>query len=147
VEITAIDGSQLEVLQDFKYLGSMMSSAEADIIAKKRMAWRACNKMDQIWKSKLNRTLKIRLLTSTVEAILLYDCETWSLSKKQEQELDGCYTRMLRKALSISWRKHVTNVLLYGDLPKFSTKIRTRRLKLAGHCASHPEEAASNLVL
>jgi len=33
VEITAIDGSQLKVLQDFKYLGSMMSSTEADIKA------------------------------------------------------------------------------------------------------------------
>jgi len=84
---------------------------------------------------------------STVEAVLPYGCETWSLSKKQEQELDGCYTRMLRKALNISWREHVTNELLYGDLPKISTKIRTRRLKLAGHCARHPEEAASNLVL
>jgi len=64
------------------------------------------------------RTVKIRLLTSTpVEAVLLYCCETWSLSKKQEQELDGCYTRMLRKALNISWREHVTNELLYGDLP------------------------------
>jgi len=54
---------------------------------------------------------------------------------------------MLRKALNISWKEHVTNELLYGDLPKISTKIRTRRLKLAAHCARHPEEAASNLVL
>jgi len=69
VEITVIDGSQLEVLQDFKYLGSMMSSTKADIKATKGMAWRVCNKMDQIWKSNLNRTLKIRLLTSMVEAV------------------------------------------------------------------------------
>jgi len=124
----------------------MMSSTEAELKARKEIAWRACNKMDQIWKSNLNRTLKIRLLTSTVEAVH-YGCETWSLSKKQEQELDGCYTRMLRKALNISWRKLVTNKLLYGALPKISTKIGTRRLKLAGHCARHPEEAASNLVL
>jgi len=54
---------------------------------------------------------------------------------------------MLKKALNISWREHVTNKLLYRDLPKISTKIRTRRLKLAGHCARYPEEAASNLVL
>jgi len=45
----SLDGSQLEVLQDFKYLGSMMSSStEADIKARKGMAWRACNKMDLI---------------------------------------------------------------------------------------------------
>jgi len=85
VEITATYGSQLEVLQNFKYLGLMMSNTEADIKARKGMAWRACNKMDQIWKSNLNRTLKIRLLTSTVKAVLLYGCETWSPSKKQEQ--------------------------------------------------------------
>jgi len=103
--------------------------------------------MDQIWKSNLNRTLKIRLLTSTVEAVLLYGCKTWSLNKKHEQELDGCYTRMQGKALNISWREHVTNELLYGDLPKISIKIRTSRLKLAGHCARYPDEAASNLVL
>jgi len=103
--------------------------------------------MDQIWKSNLNRTLKIRLQTSTVEAVLLYGCKTWSLSKMQEHELDGCCTRMLRKALNLSWREHVTNELLYGDLPKISSKIRTRRLKLAGHCARYLEEAASNLVL
>jgi len=53
---------------------------------------------------------------------------------------------MLRKALNISCREHVTNELLYGDLPKISTKIRTRRLKLAGHCARHPEEAAFNQI-
>jgi len=75
--------------------------------------------MDQIWKSNLNRTLKITLLTLTVEAVLIYGCETWSLSKKQEQELDGCYTRMPRKALNISWREHVTNELLYGTYQRF----------------------------
>jgi len=32
-------------------------------------------------------------------------------------------------------------------LLEISIEIRTRRLKLAGHCARHPEEAASNLVL
>ena len=147
VEIKAKDGSQLEVLQDFKYLGSMMSSTEADIKVRKQMAWQACNKLDKIWKSKLSKDLKIRLLISTVEAVLLYGCETWSLSKKQEKELDGCYTRMLRKALNISWREHITNEQLYGSLPRISTKIRARRLKLAGHCVRHPEEVASNLVL
>jgi len=41
-------------------------------------------------------------LGTTLEAVLLYGCETWRLSKKQEQEIDGCYTRILRKALNIS---------------------------------------------
>jgi len=100
----------------------MMSSTEADIKATKGMAWRACNKMDQIWKSNLNRTLKIRLLTSTVEAVLLYGCETWSLSKKQEQELDGCYTRMPRKALYIGWRDMLQMNCYMGTYQRFQPR-------------------------
>ena len=147
VNITSKDGAMLDVVDDFKYLGSMMISTVNDIKVRKAMAWRACNKIEKIWKTKLKRDLKIRLLTSTVEAILLYGSETWSLSKKQEKELDGCYTRLLRKALNVSWKDHVTNRDLYGEMPKITEKIRVRRLKLAGHCGRHPEEVASNLVL
>ena len=54
---------------------------------------------------------------------------------------------MLRMALNVSWQSHTTNNILYGDLPKVSTKVRQRRMRLAGHCARHPEEPASKLVL
>ena len=145
--ITSKDGNVLEVVHDFKYLGSMMNDTDNDIKVRKGMTWRACNKMEKIWKTNLKRELKIRLLTSTVEAILLYGSETWSLSKKQEKELDGCYTRILRKVLNVSWKEHVTNKDLYGKLLKITEKIRLRRLKLAGHCSRHPEEVAANLVL
>ena len=61
--------------------------------------------------------------------------------------IDGTYTRMLRVACNISWREHITNEELYGSLPKLSTKIRERRMKLAGHCIRHHEEETSKLVL
>ena len=48
VSITSKGGTQLEVVEDFKYLGSWMSSTEADIKNRKGMAWRACNKLDKI---------------------------------------------------------------------------------------------------
>ena len=55
--------------------------------------------------------------------------------------------RLLRSALNISWRDHVSNNILYGALPKLSSKIRERRMRLAGHCVRHKEEEASKLVL
>ena len=54
---------------------------------------------------------------------------------------------MLRMVLNISWKQHVTNEELYGDMPKLSCKVRERRLGLAGHCVRHREEIASKLVL
>jgi hypothetical protein len=35
--------------------------------------------------------------------------------------------------LNISRQQHITNRELYGELPKVTSKIAARRLKLAGH--------------
>ena len=103
--------------------------------------------MRNVWKSTLPRKSKIRLFTSTVESILLYGCETWTLTKAEEKSLDGSYTRMLRAALNIRWQYHIMNEDVYGCLPKVSWKIAERRCRLAGHCVRHPEEEASKTVL
>ena len=50
-------------------------------------------------------------------------------------------------ALNISWKQHKTNADLYQNLPLVSTKIRQRRMRLAGHCIRHREEVAQQLVL
>ena len=72
---------------------------------------------------------------------------TWTIGKAMEKRIDGCYTRMLRKAMNISWKQKLTNKELYKDLPKLTDKIRNRRMRLAGHCVRHEEEIASKLVL
>ena len=41
---------------------------------------------------------------------------------------------MLRMVTAVSWRDRISNDILYRNLPKLSDKIRSRRLKLAGHC-------------
>ena len=64
-----------------------------------------------------------------------------------KKQLDGCYTRMLRMALNVSWKQHITNIQLYGELPPVSTKVQQRRMRLAGHCVRHEDEVANKLVL
>merc|ERR1711942_633868 len=54
---------------------------------------------------------------------------------------------MLRKSLNVHWSSHTTNSELYGNLPKLSDKIASRRLQLAGHCCRHPELSTQRLVL
>ncbi len=72
VKTMTTDGSQLEVVYDFKYLGSWIDNTEADLRSRKAEAWRACNKLTKVWKSDLSREIKVRLLGSAVESILLY---------------------------------------------------------------------------
>ena len=114
---------------------------------RKALAWQALNSMSRIWASAMSRDLKIRFFTATVESILLYGCEAWALTEAMERSLDGTYTRMLRKALNVHWSSHTPNDELYGNLPRVSSTIAARRLRLAGHCFRHPELSAQPLVL
>ena len=90
--------------------------------------------------------LKRRLFVTTVESVLLYGWEAWALTVKDKKALDGVYTRMLRAALNVTWEDHVTNVDLYGYLPRLSDIIRQKRMRLAGHCVRHPELTASEMI-
>ena len=124
-----------------------MESTEHDIKVRKALAWSACHKLKKIWTSSLKKSIKVRLFISTVESVLLYNSNTWTLTKQMEKRLDGMYTRMLRMALNVSWKQHMTNEELYSGLPKVSAKITMHRLRLSGHCVRHNEEVASQLVL
>ena len=112
VEIKTSDGTKLEVIDEFTYLGSLMSSSIADIKRRIALAWTACNKMYKIWKSSLSTNFKERLFISTVESVVLHSCEAWTLSEKLERKINGSYTRLLRAALGYSWKDKVTNETL-----------------------------------
>ena len=105
------------------------------------------HRLKDIWKSKLSKSLKIRLFIAACESVLLYGSETWTLTKAQEKSLNGSYTKMLRMVLVMSWKDKVSNITLYGNLPRLLNKLRGRRLKMAGHCIRHPELLGSDLVL
>ena len=77
----------------------------------------------------------------------LYGSDTWTLTAKLNNELDGCYTWMLRTILNIHRNQGLTIEELYGDLQRKSEKIRRRRLKFSGHCRRSKGEMAPQLVL
>lgn len=146
VDINTANGTHLEEVDDFRYLGAWMASTDKDIKFRKASAWRACNKLSNIWKSTLPRPFKLRFFSATVESVLLYGCESWTLTPKLTKGLDGMYTRMLRTILNVHWSQKVTNKELYGKLPKLSDKIRQRRTRFAGHCSRSQDEPVSQLL-
>ena len=146
-EIKTLSGNILKCVEDYKYLGSHIKNSEKDFNIRKGIAWTACNKLDKIWKSNLDRKFKIQIFRVLVEPILLYGSETWTLSARQQQRLDGCYTRLLRRVLNLSWRNHPTLETIYGDLPRVSNLVCKRRVQFAGHCARATDELVSSFVL
>ena len=103
--------------------------------------------MSRVWNSEISRPTKARFFLATVESVLLYGSETWTLTPAMEKSLNGCYTRMLRAAFNISWQEHMPNRILYGNIPRVTDKIRARRLQFAGHCHRHPDLPAQKVLL
>ena len=145
--LKTLSGYILKCKEDYNYLGSFISSSEKDFNVRKGMAWSACNKLHKIWTSKLNVSIKIKLFKTLIEPILLYGCETWTLSKRMEKRLDGVYTRLLMRVKHLSWKQHPTKNIIYGDLPPVSSIVRSKRVQFAGHCFRATSEIISPLVL
>ena len=87
-----IDGQEVEDVETFDYLGARITKhgrAEDDIKNRRGKATGAFNKLAKIWRSgQLSKNTKIRIFKSNVKAVLLYGCETWRMTKRDEAKLD-----------------------------------------------------------
>ena len=100
----------------------------------------------KIWKSNLNRELKIDFFRATVETVLLFGCSTWNITVALARKLDGTYTRLLRAALNVKWQSHTTNQILYDNLPKVTSTIQQMRL-FCGRCWCSKDEVVSQVMM
>ena len=142
-----VDGLPLKEVDDYKYLGAWVFSSQKDIKCRIAMAWKANLQLAKLWKSTLlSRDTKIRLFIATVQSILLYGAETWTITNTLERSLDGSYTRLLRFALNISWRDKMSNDNLYMSLPRVSQRIKKLRLQFAGHCFRDKTQIVKDLL-
>jgi len=103
--------------------------------------------MSSVWKSHISHSVKRSFFQATVETVLLYGCEARTSTPTLERTLNGCYTRMLRAALSIKRWQHVPNSELYDNLPKVGDKVAARRMGLVELCSRHPELPAGEVIL
>ena len=139
------DGSQIEKVEDFKYRGSYTNS-QHDIQCRNAQAWAANHALDKVWRAPICRLTQLKIFRTTVEPILIYGCDSWSLTQSVENALDGTYTRMLQKTQNMSWCHHMNNQELYGSLLWITTIMRQWRLRLAGHVMRHDETANKVLL-
>ena len=142
--IHAMNGDEIEKVDDFLYLGGYTNSSR-EINTRIGKSWNALNSLEKIWNSRITTETKVRVFKSTVESIMLYGCESLVMNSAAVKKIDGIYTRMLRRVKNISLKDRLSNAHLYGQIPKLSTIIKKRQLALAGHVARHNEPAKTLL--
>jgi len=134
-----IDGQVLEQVQQFKYLGSLLTEdgrSEKEVRVRIAMAKDAFNKHQKLFTGKTNRNLKKRLIKTLVWSVLLYGSETWTLKKDDIKRLESCEMWIWRKIEKISWREHVRNeevLRRVGEERSLITTIWKRKARWIGH--------------
>ena len=102
ITVKSINNVEIKQVENFKYLGDWLKSSEDDINTRIARAWSVCHRLNRIWKSTMKKCLKLRVFQSTVESVLLYNANTWTLTKELTKRIDGSYTKMLRMTLNVS---------------------------------------------
>ena len=132
-----IDGSNLSVVDNFKYLGSTISSnlsldveinacigKAATVMAKlKKRVWQNIN---------LAMNIRLKVYQACVTSILLYGRETWTPYARQEAKLNSFHLRCLRRILGITWQDRIPNTTVL-EKAKCSSIHALLSLRWLGH--------------
>ena len=139
-----VNGNQLEEVQSFTYLGSIVDDtggSDADVKARTAKARLAFNSMSKIWKdSGMSLRTKCRLFNSNVKSVLLYGCETWKLTQTNTKKLQTFVNTCLRKILKIRWPEKIRNEELWERTQQnqMVNVVGQRRWRWTGHTLRKP---------
>ncbi|KAJ4428274.1 hypothetical protein ANN_24291 [Periplaneta americana] len=105
--------------------------------------------------SLLSKNLKVRIYKTVILPVLLYGCETWTLTLREEHRFRVFENKMLRKIFGAKrdevageWRKlHNTELHALYSSPDIIRNIKSRRLRWAGHVARMGESRNAYRVL
>jgi hypothetical protein len=91
----------------------------------------------------LSKNIKVRIYKTIIMPVVLYGCETWSLTVREEHKLRVFENRVLRRifrpkrdGVTGEWRKLCNEELhnLYSS-PSIIRIVKSRRMRRAGHVA------------
>ena len=136
----SIEGNTLDVVEDYTYLGSNISSSlslEKEIQTRIGKAVSLMARLNQrVWdNAQLTDRTKISVYQACVLSTLLYGSETWATYAKQIKQLNSFHLRCLRRILHIKWQERVTNVevLRRSNMLSINSILSERRLRWIGH--------------
>ena len=138
-----INGSVLQCVDQFVYLGAFVSDSgsRTEILSRMAKAQSSLSKLKVVWNDKfISVSSKIRLLRTIVISVFLYACESWTLDVYLENRIASFEMRCLRRILNIDYRDHVTNVSVrekvtaeIGKHQELLDIVKSRKLKWFGH--------------
>ena len=138
-----INGEKLDEVDSFKYLGAVVTDqgSKPEVLSRIAQTTAALARLKTIWSDKhISLSSKIRLMRSLVISVLLYACETRTLTADVLKKLQATEMRCFRKLFGISYRDQITKDAIrdrirqaIGPYDDILTTVKKRKLKWFGH--------------
>jgi ribose 1,5-bisphosphokinase PhnN len=135
-----LDNKSFERVEQFKYLGTTLSYRYSiqDEIKSRLKSGNACyHSVQDLSSSLLSKNTKIKIYRAIILPVVLYGCETWSLTLREEHRLRVFENRVLRRIfgpkrdrVTGEWRRLHNKELndLYSS-PNIIRVITSRRMR------------------
>ncbi|KAJ4434341.1 hypothetical protein ANN_22900 [Periplaneta americana] len=148
-----------EEVEKFKYLGATVTNINdtREEIKRRINMGNACYYSAEklLSASLLSKNLKVRIYKTVILPVVLYGCETWTLTLREEQRLRVFENKVLRKILGAKrdevtgeWRKlHNAELHALYTSPDIIRNIKSRRLRWAGYVVCMGESRNAYRVL
>jgi hypothetical protein len=142
-----MDNSPIERVEEFKYLGTTLTnqnSIQEEIKSRLKLG-NACyySVQDLLSSFLLSKTLKIKIYRTIILPVVLYGCEIWSLTLREERTLREFENRVLRRVfgpkrdeVTGEWSKlHKEELRDIYPLPNIVRVVKLRRMMWPWHVA------------
>ena len=135
-----IDGQAVKQVRSFRYLGALVDEdgrCDAEIRSRIGMAKANFGEMRRILTDlNLGIGIRIRTLKCYIWSVMLYGCETWTISREMKKRLEAAEMWFIRRMMRVPWEARRTNqevLQMAGTTRELMTTVRRRQLGFIGH--------------
>ena len=138
-----IKGQRIEEVENFKYLGAIISNegSKPGILSRIAQTTAALSRLKIIWRDKnISLASKVKLMRTLILSTFLYACENWTLTAEIKRRIQALEMRYYKRLLNISYKDHVMNKKVCNRIQNaigvhddFLTMVKKRKLRWYGH--------------
>nr|VZI35129.1 unnamed protein product [Spirometra erinaceieuropaei] len=143
----SVNGTQLQVVENFPYLGSTLSrktKIDDEVANRISKASQAFSRLQsKVWnRHGLQLSTKLKMYKAVILPTLLYGAETWTVYANQARRLNHFHLSCLRRILRLKWQDRIldTDVLERTGILSIYAILRQIQLRWSGHLVRMDDE-------